>query len=83
MALSVLWINNTIISNLREGNRRQIEKIAEFYSEFLSESEVSEGGFNDKELQYAVEIIIPILNNFEFPIIIRTREDKPLNECEV
>ena len=72
MALSVLWINNTIISNLREGNRRQIEKIAEFYSEFLSESEVSEGGFNDKELQYAVEIIIPILNNFEFPIIITT-----------
>ena len=39
MALAVLWINSTIISNLREGNRRQIEKIAEYYSNELSDRE--------------------------------------------
>tara|TARA_B100000676_G_C18059729_1_gene836932 strand:+ start:1084 stop:2322 length:1239 start_codon:yes stop_codon:yes gene_type:complete len=72
MAFSVLWINSTIISNLREGNRRQIEKIAEFYSELLSENETNDNELNDEELQYAVEILIPILNNFEFPIIITT-----------
>jgi len=72
MAFSVLWINSTIISNLREGNRRQIEKIAEFYSELLSENETNDSELNDEELQYAVEILIPILNNFEFPIIITT-----------
>ena len=26
MALAVLWINSNIITNLREGNKRQIEK---------------------------------------------------------
>ena len=71
MAFSVLWINSTIISNLRDGNRRQIQKIAEFYSELLSETKNS-SEFDDEELQYAVEILIPILNNFEFPIIITT-----------
>ena len=72
MAFSVLWINSTIISNLREGNRRQIEKIAEFYSELLSENDANDNELNDEDLQYAVEILIPILNNFEFPIIITT-----------
>tara|TARA_Y100001970_G_scaffold168428_1_gene205981 strand:- start:592 stop:1770 length:1179 start_codon:yes stop_codon:yes gene_type:complete len=72
MAFSVLWINSTIISNLREGNRRQIEKIAEFYSELLSENDTNDNELNDEDLQYAVEILIPILNNFEFPIIITT-----------
>ena len=72
MAFSVLWINSTIISNLREGNRRQIEKIAEFYSELLSENDTNENEVIDEDLQYAVEILIPILNNFEFPIIITT-----------
>ena len=62
MAFSVLWINSTIISNLREGIRRQIEKIAGFYSNLLSESESD----NSEELQYAIEILLPILRNFEF-----------------
>ena len=36
MALVVLWINNSIITNLREGNKRQIEKIAEFIEKHYS-----------------------------------------------
>ena len=63
MAISVLWINNTIISNLREGNRRQIEKIAEYYSKELGDSEKS-------DYTYFAEVVLPILHNFEFPIII-------------
>ena len=63
MAIAVLWINSTIISNLREGNRRQIEKIAEYYSKELSNTEKS-------DYTYFAEMILPILHNFEFPIII-------------
>ena len=63
MAIAVLWINSTIISNLREGNRRQIEKIAEYYSKELSSNEKS-------DYTYFAEMILPILHNFEFPIII-------------
>jgi len=63
MAISVLWINSTIISNLREGNRKQIEKIAEYYSKELSDSEKS-------DYTYFAEMILPILHNFDFPIII-------------
>ena len=42
MALAVLWINSTIISNLREGNRRQIEGIAEVFSQKLSSDHSSD-----------------------------------------
>ena len=63
MAIAVLWINSTIISNLREGNRKQIEKIAEYYSKELSDSE-------KLDYTYFAEMILPILYNFEFPIII-------------
>ena len=69
MAISVLWINSTIISNLREGNRRQIEKIAEYYSQELSDSEKS-------DYTYFAEMILPILHNFEFPIIITNEANK-------
>ena len=63
MAIAVLWINSTIISNLREGNRRQIEKIAEYYSKELSDIEKS-------DYTYFADVILPVLHNFEFPIII-------------
>jgi len=63
MAIAVLWINSTIITNLREGNRKQIEKIAEYYSKELSDSE-------KQDYTYFAEVILPILYNFEFPIII-------------
>ena len=62
MAIAVLWINSTIISNLREGNRRQIEKIAEYYSKELSDIEKS-------DYTYFADVILPVLHNFEFPII--------------
>jgi len=68
MAISVLWINNTIISNLREANRRQIEKIAEYYSQELSDSQKS-------DYTYFAKMILPILHNFEFPIIITNEAD--------
>ena len=68
MAISVLWINSTIISNLREGNRRQIEKIAEYYSKELSDSEKF-------DYTYFSKMILPILHNFEFPIIITNEID--------
>ena len=63
MAIAVLWINSTVISNLREGNRRQIEKIAEYYSKELSDSE-------KLDYTYFADVILPVLYNFEFPIII-------------
>jgi len=63
MAIAVLWINSTIITNLREGNRKQIEKIAEYYSKELSDIE-------KQDYTYFAEVILPILYNFEFPIII-------------
>ncbi len=74
MAIAVLWINSTIISNLREGNRRQIEKIAEYYSKELSNTEKS-------DYTYFAEMILPILHNFEFPIIItnEVEENSSLN----
>ena len=63
MAIAVLWINSTIISNLREGNRSQIQKIAEYYSKELSDIEKS-------DYTYFADVILPVLHNFEFPIII-------------
>ena len=71
MAIAVLWINSTIISNLREGNRRQIEKIAEYYSKELSDIEKS-------DYTYFADVILPVLHNFEFPIIITNEiNDEP------
>mgnify|MGYP001338578518 FL=1 len=71
MAIAVLWINSTIISNLREGNRSQIEKIAEYYSKELSDIEKS-------DYTYFADVILPVLHNFEFPIIITNEiNDEP------
>ena len=39
MVLIVLWINSSIISNLREGNRQQLEKIAKSGYESLNNQE--------------------------------------------
>ena len=60
MILIVLWINSSIISNLREGNRHQLEKIAKSYSESISNS-------TDEELKFIINILLPSLN---FPIVI-------------
>ena len=60
MVLIVLWINSSIISNLREGNRQQLEKIAKSYSESISNS-------TDEELKFIINILLPSLN---FPIVI-------------
>ena len=58
MALAVLWINSNIITNLREGNKRQIEKIAESYSNTLSKTDSEE---IDQELQYTVIMILVLI----------------------
>ena len=60
MAFIILWINATIIFNLREGNRQQLEKIAKSYSDSISNS-------TDEELAFIINILLPSLN---FPIII-------------
>jgi len=65
MVLIVLWINSSIISNLREGNRQQLEKIAKSYSESISNS-------TDEELKFIINILLPSLN---FPIIITSGEE--------
>ena len=78
MVLIVLWINSSIISNLREGNRQQLEKIAKSYSESISNS-------TDEELKFIINILLPSLN---FPIVITTEDeiyatmniDIPLND---
>jgi len=74
MALAVLWINSTIISNLRDGNRRQIEGIAEVFSQKLS-SDHSSDEEQIKDIEYVQKYINPILDNFEFPIIITDTEN--------
>ena len=51
IALVVLWINNTIISNLREGNRQQLEKVAKSYSQSISNS-------TDEELAFIINILL-------------------------
>ena len=65
MVLIVLWINSSIISNLREGNRQQLEKIAKSYSESISNS-------TDEELKFIINSLLPSLN---FPIIITSGEE--------
>ena len=78
MTLIILWINSSIISNLREGNRQQLEKIAKSYSESISNS-------TDEELNFIINILLPSLN---FPIVITTENevyatmniDIPLND---
>ena len=65
IALVVLWINTTIINNLREGNRQQLEKIAKSYSQSISNS-------TDEELTFIINILLPSLN---FPIIITTGDE--------
>ena len=65
MVLIVLWINSSIISNLREENRKQLEKIAKSYSESISNS-------TDEELKFIINSLLPSLN---FPIIITTGEE--------
>ena len=65
MAFIILWINATIIFNLREGNRQQLEKIAKSYSESISNS-------TDEELAFIINILLPSLN---FPIIITTGDE--------
>ena len=65
MVLIVLWINSSIISNLREENRQQLEKIAKSYSESISNS-------TDEELKFIINSLLPSLN---FPIIITTGEE--------
>jgi len=65
IALVILWINTTIISNLREGNRQQLEKIAESYSHSISNS-------TDEELAFIINILLPSLN---FPIIITSGDE--------
>ena len=78
MVLIVLWINSSIISNLREGNRQQLEKIAESYSQSISNS-------TDEELKFIINILLPSLN---FPIVITSGDeiyatmniDIPLND---
>ena len=51
IALVVLWINTTIINNLREGNRQQLEKIAKSYSQSISNS-------TDEELAFIINILL-------------------------
>ena len=65
IALVVLWINTTIINNLREGNRQQLEKVAKSYSQSISNS-------TDEELAFIINILLPSLN---FPIIITTEDE--------
>ena len=65
MAFIILWINSTIIFNLREGNRQQLEKVAKSYSESISNS-------TDEELAFIINILLPSLN---FPIIITTGDE--------
>ena len=65
MILIVLWINSSIISNLREGNRLQLEKVAKSYSESISNS-------TDEELKFIINILLPSLN---FPIVITSGEE--------
>ena len=65
IALVVLWINTTIINNLREGNRQQLEKVARSYSQSISNS-------TDEELAFIINILLPSLN---FPIIITTEDE--------
>ena len=65
MVLIVLWINSSIISNLREGNRQQLGKIAKSYSESISNS-------TDEELKFIINILLPSLN---FPIVITTGDE--------
>ena len=65
IALVILWINTTIITNLREGNRQQLEKIAESYSHSISNS-------TDEELAFIINILLPSLN---FPIIITSGDE--------
>ena len=80
MILIILWINSSIISNLREGNRQQLEKIAKSYSQSISNS-------TDEELNFIINILLPSLN---FPIVITTENeiyatmniDIPLNDSD-
>jgi len=65
IALVILWINTTIITNLREGNRQQLEKIAKSYSQSISNS-------TDEELAFIINILLPSLN---FPIIITSGDE--------
>jgi len=65
MTLIILWINSSIISNLREGNRQQLQKIAKSYSESISNS-------TDEELKFIINVLLPSLN---FPIIITTGDE--------
>ena len=65
IALVILWINTTIINNLREGNRQQLEKIAKSYSQSISNS-------TDEELAFIINILLPSLN---FPIIITSGDE--------
>ena len=65
IALVVLWINTTIINNLREGNRQQLEKVARSYSQSISNS-------TDEELAFIINVLLPSLN---FPIIITTQDE--------
>ena len=51
IALVVLWINTTIINNLREGNRQQLEKVAKSYSQSISNS-------TDEELAFIINILL-------------------------
>tara|TARA_Y100001970_G_C14184651_1_gene831855 strand:- start:680 stop:1795 length:1116 start_codon:yes stop_codon:yes gene_type:complete len=65
MVLIVLWINSSIISNLREGNRQQLEKIAKSYSQSISNS-------TDEELKFIINTLLPSLN---FPIVITSGDE--------
>ncbi len=65
LSSTIIWINRKMVNQLRQDAQKQVEHLAQSYTNAINSD-------NDDELQFVLDVMLPSMN---FPIIITTRDE--------